>query len=156
MPSASKSHADTTRRVRRRRLAIALAATAGVGGLSLGLSGVAGAASSSSGSVQSQVSGVNKGLAEVLQHFNCGTAEAKLSRAAKLDAKFTKHYANLNAHLATEQKAGHAKRVKFYENRLTAAHKEQALLMGKGFQAREKRVAKLAQDKCHITPPSSI
>jgi hypothetical protein len=146
-----KSSADAHYRVRRR--AMALAAAAGIGGLSLGLGGVAGAASSSSGSLQSQVTSVNKGFAEVLHHFNCGTAETRLSRVAKLDAQFSKHNANLTTHMNAAQKAGHGKRVKFYDNRLTATHKEQARLMGKKFQAQEAKVAKLAQEKCHITPP---
>jgi hypothetical protein len=153
MSPSIKSSADTNYRVRRRALAMALAAVAGIGGLSLGLGGVAGATSSSSGSLQSQATSVNKGLAMVLKHFNCGTAETRLSRVAKLDAFFSKRDANLTTHLNSEQKAGHGKRVKFYDNRLTAAHKEQARLMGKKFHAQEARVARLAQEKCHITPP---
>lgn len=130
-----------------------LAVTAGVGGLSLGVAGAAGAAGSTA-NASSQANSTNKGLAAVLDHFNCGTAQTRLNEAAKLDAQFSKRYANLNAHLTTEQQKKNAKRVKFYENRLTAAHKEQSRLMGKRFQAREARVAKLAQDKCHITPPT--
>ncbi len=132
---------------------MALAAAAGIGGLSLGLGGVAGATSSSSGSLQSQAASVNKGFAEVLKHFNCGTAQTKLSRVAKLDAQFSKRDAKLTTHLNAEQKAGHANWVKFYNARLTAAHKEQGHLMGKKFRAQEAKVAKLAQEKCHITPP---
>ncbi len=97
---------------------------------------------------------MNKGFAEVLKHFNCGTANARLSRAAKLDAEFSKRYAGFTSHLNAEQKAGDAKRVKFYNARLTAAHKEQNRLMNRRFHAREAKVAKLAQDKCHITPPA--
>lgn len=153
MSPGIKSSADSHYRVRRRALAMALVAAAGVGGLSLGLSGVAGATSSSSGSLQSQATSVNKGLAMALKHFKCGTAETRLSRVAKLDAQFSKHDTNLTTHVNAAQKAGHGKRVKFYDNRLAAAHKEQGRLMGKRFHAQEAKVAKLAQQKCHITPP---
>jgi hypothetical protein len=154
MSPAIKSSADPKYRVRRRVMAMSLVAAAGVGGLSLGLGGVAGAASSSSGSLQSQVNVVvNKGFAEVLKHFNCGTAETRLDRVAKLNAAFAAQQAHLTTQLAAAQKASHAGRVTFYNKRLAASHKEQGLYTGKKFQAQEARVAKLAQDKCHITPP---
>jgi hypothetical protein len=153
MSPGIKSSADTHNRVRRRALAMALVAAAGIGGLSFGLGGVAGATSSPSSSLQSQATSVNKGFAEVLRHFNCGTAEARLGRVARLDAQFSKRYGDLTTHMNAAQKAGHAKRAKFLDKRLTAAHKEQGLLMGKKFVAQESRVAKLAQQKCHITPP---
>jgi hypothetical protein len=150
MPLAIKSSADPKYRVRRRVVAMSLVAAAGVGGLSLGLGGVAGAASSSSGSLQSQVNVVvNKGFAEVLKHFNCGTAETRLDRVAKLNAAF----AARQAHLTAQMQKAHGKRITFYDKRLAASHKEQSLYMGKKFQAQEAKVAKLAQDKCHITPP---
>jgi hypothetical protein len=134
---------------------MALAAAAGVGGLSLAAGGVAGATASSSGSLQKQASGLSKGFALELKHFNCGTAATRLDRAQKLAAEFSKRETNLNAHLTSAQQANRAKRVKFYTNRLAAVKREQGKLMGKRFQAGEAKIAKLAQEKCHISPPAS-
>jgi hypothetical protein len=139
-------------------MVMALAAAAGVGGLSLGLGGVAGAANSSSTSnsaLQSQANSVNKGFQEVLKHFNCGSAQQKLNRASKLDAEFNQRYSSLQAKLTAKQQAGKTKRATFYSNRLAAAHKEQAKLEGSHFRKAEAKVAKLAQEKCHISAPSS-
>jgi hypothetical protein len=137
---------------------MALAAAAGIGGLTLAASGVAGATGStgsSSGSLQKQASGLSKGFAQDLKHFNCGTASTRLARAQKLSAEFAKREANLNAHLTNAQKANHAKRVTFFQNRLAAVQKEQTRLMGPRFRAGEAKVAKLAQQKCHINAPTS-
>jgi hypothetical protein len=159
-PTVQSSAVDRTegalhRGRRRRVLAMGLATAAAAGGLSLGLGGVAGAASSPSSTLNAQANGVGKAFAQELKHFNCGKAETVLGRANKLNAKFAKRDANLNAHLATVQKAGKAKRVKFYQNRLKASQKQQARLMGKRFKAGEAKVAKLAQQKCHINPPAT-
>ncbi len=134
---------------------MALAAAAGTGGLALGLSGVAGATSSSSGSLSSQSSSTNKGFEEVLKHFNCSTAQQRLNAASRIDAQFNKRYALFQSKLTAAQKAGKTKRATFYTNRLAAAHKEQGRLENSHFRASEAKVAKLAQQKCHINPPAS-
>lgn len=116
--------------------------------LSLGLVTVAGA-----DALQSQGTSVNKGLQQVLEHFNCAGADAKLSRVATLNAQFSKHEAALTADLTAQQGSHHAARVKFYDNRLAAVRREQALV-DKEFKRPEARVAKLAQKKCHLTLPA--
>src|SRR5579883_3028989 len=159
MRAVTDSESGRTGRARRRG-AIALAAMTVAGGLSFGVSGVSGAASSggsggSASSLQSQVNSASKGFQEALKHFNCATAEQRLGRAARIDAKFAKKYANLQSKLSTKQQQGKAKRVKFFEKRLAAAHKEQARLENAHFRALQAKLAKLAQQKCHVSAPSS-
>lgn len=137
----------------RTALTMVLASAACAGSLTLGLAGVAGAAGSSSSSLKAQAGGLSKSFAQDLKHFNCGNARRHLSRGQRLTAKFQKRDATLTADLARVQKAGKAKRVKFFQKRLAAVQKEQGKLMGKKFESGMAKVAKVAQEKCHISPP---
>ncbi|MBV8463126.1 MAG: hypothetical protein JO368_07520 [Acidimicrobiales bacterium] len=154
MRAVPSSRAGRTGSRRRRTLGVALAAAAGVGGLSLGLGGVAGATSSSD-TLQSQTASVSKGLQMELKHFNCSTAQQRLSRVSHLDALFNQRYAALQAKQTQKQQAGKTKRADFFASRLAAAHKEQGRLENSHFRADEAKVAKLAQQKCHISAPPS-
>ncbi len=128
----------------------ALMSTVAVGALTFGTVGVSGAAATTQTPAQ-----ISKGLSQVEKHFNCSTAGRRLGYVLRLEARYAKKNAKLAALEAKAQQAHHTKRAAYWQKVINHQKKIQSHVLGARLMARQAKVAKLAQAKCHMALPAS-
>ena len=130
-----------------------LMSTVAVGALTFGTVGASGAAATTHTPAQ-----LAKGLAQAEKHFNCSTAARRLGYVQRLEARYAKRNARLAALEANAKKANDTKRAAYLQKVIDHQKKIQSHMLGTRMMARQAKlakVAKLAQAKCHIAPPTS-
>lgn len=111
-----------------------------VGALSLGTAGMAGAATTGTPAAPATSS--------PLTHFNCAKATKALTRIERGEARISAGLPKLTAAEAKATKAGHTRRAKRLEKRITR-------LEGSKYHARLTTRSAAIQAKCHVPAPSA-
>jgi hypothetical protein len=89
------------------------------------------------------------------KHFNCSTAERRLGYAQRIEARFTKKLHKLQALETKAQAAKHTTLAAYWQKIIAHEQKVEAKVVGAKLLARQAKVTRLAQNKCHTSLPTA-
>ena len=143
-------------------LAMATVVTLGIvlGTLGFGATDVAATTPASGASNQRPAARVDYGLKSVERRFNCAHAERVVTAVQRKEAKMAKARANVEAQIAKAQTRHgpelRAHLVRFWRQRLAKLLKYQSHLLRPKAFAKMAMMAKIAEDKCHVSAPPAV
>ena len=100
---------------------------------------------------------INKELKSAEKHFNCANAEKVVTFVQRKEARMAKVRAKLKAEI-TKAQATHGLKLRaylvhFWTLTLAKRVKHQSHLLGPKTMAKYARLAKIAENKCHVSAP---